>query len=199
MNLESNDFQNVEQLRSHEDLYLEKEVNEELEALQTSNQASSSKTPAGIADIEVHSPSECEFVDATQIHDDDITNESNETVNDNGEEILDVVQKDIEFLKESWANLAEMEVDEDDAMSTNQTIQIRDKTASASKVRKTLVARNVDLNKSSKSADNVVPAIDDQGFEKVVTRAGKKVDKVKAAGQNSYPIRSRVGTSKPFK
>jgi hypothetical protein len=116
-----------------------------METVQASNKASSSRTPTTIADKEVHNASDSEFVDATQIHDDDIRSESNETVNDNGEEIHDSVHKDIEFLKESWANLAEMEVNEDDAIIDDQYVLIPDKIASARKVRTTPVARNSDL------------------------------------------------------
>jgi len=51
----------------------------------------------------------------------------------------------------------------------------------------------------SKAADNVNPSIDDQGFQLVTTRATKKATKSKTIRQNTYPLRSRAGTSKPFK
>jgi heat shock protein HspQ len=106
-----------------------------------------------------------------------------------------LVQQDIQFLKESWANLADLE--DQNAIPTSSLIP-------------SLNLANLNLDKPPddpsldviKHANNVSPSTtENDGFQLVTSR--KKSDKSKSfkpsVTKSSFITRSKVGSSKPFK
>lgn len=208
-NIDNSLAQVADQNITEADLELELEINEELQAIQVEQPAirdSSSKSPEQAAihassnknpDVpipteDVESSKGSQFVDATQEID---KADGNTPANSVFENTPEVILKDMTFLKESWGNLADMAADDNDDEDSSLNTSARNAGDGNSQI---LFNANSDTT-LSKAADNVNPSIDDQGFQLVTTRATKKATKAKTIKQNTYPIRSRVGTSKPFK
>lgn len=201
--VDTNNAQPEVHSRHEEDLQLEREINEELQVVlaeHTAKQASSNKSnPANsVFNEDAHSSTGSQFVDATQ----EIESAKGKSPASTEKETTPkAILKDMEFLKKSWANLADPrnEDDEDEeVMSESNNNTLRNAGADISKTR----TLNFDVNAEnflSKSVDFVNTSNHDQGFQLVTTRATKKAAKSKSARQSSYPIRSRAGTSKPFK
>ena len=189
------------QTRNEEDLQLEKEINEELQATQdehATQQASSNKSIPETSDLndDAHSSSGSLFVDATQ----EIERAEDKSPTEK-ETTPEAILKDMNFLKESWANLEDAhntDDEDEEAMSRSNNNTSRYAGADISQTR--ILNFNVNTeNLLSKSSDSVNPSNDDHGFQLVTTRASKKDAKLKTVSQNSYPLRSRAATSKPFK
>jgi hypothetical protein len=128
------------------------------------------------------STNQSDFVANTQID-----NAATAETHDPGdvETIPFLVQQDIQFLKESWANLA----DSEDHMNIHVPVPplILDKPP------------DIPLIDVNKHADNVSPSTtENDGFQLVTSR--KKSFKTNASNQkSSYITRSKVGSPKPFK
>lgn len=171
-NVENHVAHSLEQQRKQADMDLEKEINDELAEVQVCNQASSSKVPPPEAHLHVedeHSSTGSQFVEATQ--------ESNKAATIELEAAAatpEIVLKDMAFLKESWANLADLDedvhVDEDVQLAANNITLSRAGTALV-QVRNPSPSSALDANTL---ADNTTPTIDDQGFQLVTTKASKK-------------------------
>ncbi|MCH95612.1 hypothetical protein A2U01_0016592, partial [Trifolium medium] len=112
-----------------------------------------------------------EFVDATEIIDQD------DSLSDNEIPTPERVQKDMQFLHESWANLAEKEDEENRVI----TAQIQQET-------------NVRMD-AAHVTDTSSSQLDEQGFQMVV-RGKKKTQKHQSQGSRLYATRSKVGSSK---
>jgi hypothetical protein len=127
-----------------------------------------------------------DFVDNTQIGQDpkNISSKS-----DGAEQIPLLVQNDIQFLKESWANLADIE--DQNAIPPLAPIQHLDKPPDKAQ-------NTVDANKQ---ADMASPSNqDNEGFKLVIGRSSKRIDKAKASAQKNVHItKSKVGSPKPSK
>ena len=144
-----------------------------------------------IAEVEVEdasSSNESEFLDATQRHDEDIGTDMPANNNTTPE----VVLKDVSFLKESWANLAELD-DNDVNKSPATDHEGNDGTNSGATTSLTKVQH------VNQDADSANPGSADQGFQIVTTKAKKKAEKARIAKQGNYATRSKVGNPKPFK
>jgi len=95
-------------------------------------------------------------------------------------------------------------LEENQDFRTTRNVQVRNKSTSAINVSTTSVihtstSKILDANLMFKVSDGAVPSIGDQGFQMVTTRAAKKSEKLKVARKNTYPLRSRVGNTKPLK
>ena len=210
-NIDNSEAQAADQNRTEADLELELEINEELQAIQVEQPAirdSSNKSPeqatihassnksqhldVPIPNDDAQSSTGSQFVDATQEIDRADCNSPANSVFENTPKAL---LKDMRFLKESWANLADVAADENDDEDSSLNTSARHVGDGNSQIH---FNANTDTS-LSKAADNVNPSIDDQGFQLVTTRATKKATKSKTIRQNTYPLRSRAGTSKPFK
>ncbi|MCH98398.1 hypothetical protein A2U01_0019400, partial [Trifolium medium] len=102
----------------------------------------------------------------------------------------DVVKKDIQFLNESCANLAELEDDSDVNVANIGVSSVSIAAKSVSQV---------DLNQH---ADSFIESIDDGQFQTVVSKASKKAMKAKPTihrSSNTYPTRSKAVLTKPSK
>ncbi|MCH98613.1 hypothetical protein A2U01_0019618, partial [Trifolium medium] len=128
------------------------------------------------------SPEQSEFVANTQV--DQITNENsqNEEQNEEHPELPIepehfplLVQKDIQFLYESWANLAEIE--EQNALPTFDPLPNLDKLPE-------IPHHSIDV---IKLVDNVSPSsTDNDGFKLVTSRNTKKLDKAKSTKPSAH-------------
>lgn len=116
-----------------------------------------------------------EFVDATQII------EEEESVSNQGSSQLVPtpvrIQKDMNFLKVSWANLAELE-ENDSEKSADRLVE----------------ERLIDEAQQNEDQRN----IEASGFL-LVTNRNKKKNKSPSVSKSSYTTRSRAGHPKPFK
>jgi hypothetical protein len=121
------------------------------------------------------SDTDSDYVESTQFIDEGI---ENIVVN---EQVPLMVQNDIAFLKESWANLAELE----DQTVLSPVIPV---IAESTKPPDYLVDVNQLAERASPSN------VDNEGFKLVTPRSSKKS---KPPQKSSYSTRSRVGTSKP--
>jgi hypothetical protein len=183
---------NHEQERFEADQILEDEINKESDSLVDveGNVIVDKPVPAPILQV-VNSPelsqdnsstNQSDFVANTQID-----NAATAETHDPGEAetIPFLVQQDIQFLKESWANLA----DSEDHMNIHVPVPplILDKPP------------DIPLIDVNKHADNVSPSTtENDGFQLVTSR--KKSFKTNASNQkSSYITRSKVGSPKPFK
>lgn len=117
-----------------------------------------------------NSSSTNEFVDATQTG---IGSEKNET-SDNEDDVQEIVQKDINFLKDSWANLEVLEPNDDDnaqqfvAGNSSSPITVPNRNVSGK-----LPAQQA----MSEQADTSVPEVDEHGFQMVTSKTTKKAEK----------------------
>jgi hypothetical protein len=178
--------------RSKEDVDLENEINDELaqdemvpmvQEVDQNIEKEGNESAAFVAD-EDNSTDGSEFVEATQQNfEDDSTSKSDASQH------VPVVQSDMEFLKNSWANLADMEAE----VSTHE-VQV----APPERVQQVPILIPVadidNVNVETSNSHN----IDKDGFQKVLSKSGKKQLKPTAV-RSSYPIRTRVGTSKSLK
>jgi hypothetical protein len=185
------------QKRSEEDKELEDELNEGI------------KSNIDLQGINVDSPNQAdtqstedsEFVEATQLLEVAVINQV--------QQIPPVVQKDIEFLKESWANLADLEdnyvidPDPDIANVANNSSK-----PAASAAKRTLNVTGASIAQVSQGdvnqqADKVITDVDDsQEFELVVSKSAKRSKKGKLASHKhsiSYTTRSKADSPRPFK
>jgi len=96
-------------------------------------------------------------------------------------------------LKESWANLADLEVNEDE-IEPSPYINNAGVHPSRDHVAHINLTRVQNVNQQE---DTDIPSADDQGFLLVTTRAKKKADKLKTTRQGNFTTRSKVGTPKP--
>jgi trehalose/maltose hydrolase-like predicted phosphorylase len=131
----------------------------------------------------ISSSTQSEFVDNSQIP--SLTTVEKQKTADVDQPVL-LVQQDIQFLKESWANLADIE---DQAMLQVPPLLL-DKPPDIPAL---------DVNKQ---ADKLSPSnTENDGFQLVTTR--KKFDKAKASKPSihkaSHITRSKVGSPKPSK
>jgi hypothetical protein len=96
----------------------------------------------------------------------------------------------MEFLKDSWANLQDLEENAGIQPSLIQTQAIR-------QVVNPILTLSSDFE--ANSAEDLRPSnIDKDGFQQVLSKSAKKQHKTSAAS-SKYPIRSRVGSAKPCK
>jgi len=170
--------------RSPADVELEKEINDAIDAHQAAfvdNQQEAQDNNDVFKDADEVNSNEAEtdgsFVEATQQLV-DVSPSSPASINHD-----DLVQKDMEFLHRSWANLADEEVNNAD----QEIIVVQ--------VNMPLINQVIPFT----SASNMVPQlVDKDGFQKVLSKSAKKSQKA-AAVKSNYPIRSRVGASKSLK
>lgn len=149
MNLEGNITQSEELRRKQTDLEVEKEVNDELEETQASNQASRNRAGKVIDTTEEVQSSTCsEFMDATQIHEDGNNEKNEEVAIPDGEKTPDVVLKHMNFLREFWEKFAELEENVEDFVPeenqdfrTTRNVQVRNNSTPAINVSTTSVIR----------------------------------------------------------
>lgn len=136
-----------------------------------------------------------EFVDATQMG---IGSEKNDS-SDYEDEVQEIVQKDINFLKDSWANLEEMEPT-DDLLDDNAQ---QTDAGNPSSPNRNLYGKLPAQQAMSKQADNSVPEVDEHGFQMVTSKKTKKAEKraalLKSSKSKPYITRSKVGAPKPFR
>jgi hypothetical protein len=132
------------------------------------------------------SSDDSDFVDNTQIG-----YVTNEVIQDpvNNEQIPLLVQNDIHFLKESWANLAEME---DQTALPVPTLNL-DKPPDI----------NLSLDVINQADIESPTNTDNDGFKFVASRTTTRIEKAKLVKstslRNSSITRSKVGSSKPSK
>jgi hypothetical protein len=169
--------------RSKDDVDLEIEVNEMLEAqLENQNKnAGHANFLSGCVADESQSSAGSEFVEATQ------QNFSESSAGSSTKNTEEVVQQNMEFLKASWANLAE--IADDDAHDIRQVVPILYPNAEPS-----------DIHAGHTSN----PLLDSDGFQQVISKNSKKVKNASVVHKASitksnYPIRSRVGASNSLK
>jgi hypothetical protein len=185
------------QKRREEDKVLEDELKEVIEI----NSVQQGKTVEIPHQEETQSNEDNEFVDATQQLDGVVQTR----------QVPLVVQNDIEFLKESWAHLVELE---DNCVMVTPTTVMANKSLS-----KSAASNSNALNVSSTAygsstnpvpqigwlpqADKVIPSVDDsQEFQLVVSKSAKKSIKAKPGFQklsNTYTTRSKNVPPKPSK
>lgn len=179
--MESSTTKTVE--RNKEDIALEDEINESIEAHNAAfalNAENNTPTPdEPVINEQVVSEEETEFVDNTQSHA-DLEGDVQSPVSVHSKAIL--AQKDIDFLKESWANLADLDV-------PNET-QDRLLALQVSK------AREIAQQMHSPVISPVT--VDDEGFQQVLTKQTKKNQKA-ALMKSTYSTRSKVAQPKPLK
>lgn len=180
VNVESSATKDVE--RSKEDIALENEINESIEAhnaaidLISENRILIPDEPVIVE--QVIREDESEFVDNTQSHA-DLEGDSQSTASVHSKAIL--VQKDIDFLKDSWANLAELNVP-----SVSQDLPVLHVTTAGE------IAQQI-------HSPVISPvAVDDEGFQQVLTKQTKKNQKA-ALMKSTYSTRSKVVRTKPLK
>lgn len=168
---------------------LENEINDQLQAMQSGNLEVRNRAHSAEVEVEdASSSNESEVVDDTQRHIEDIGTEMLDANNTTPETVL----KDVHFLKEAWANLAEFDENE---VNMNPTSEHEKNEAENNGVTTSLTkVQNV-----NQEADSANPSSEDTGFQLVITKAKKKADKAKAARQGNYTTRSKVGHPKPFK
>jgi hypothetical protein len=185
---------NHAQERLDADKVLEEEINKETVDV--------TSTPEDLpsADIVVHdnpaenivetlqnsiSSEQSEFVDNTQV-----TQDGNVKSQDHVDSVHIplLVHNDIQFLKESWANLAELE--EQNALPSSVPLPNQDKPPD-------IPVQPLDVNKI---ADTESPSsTDNDGFKLVTSRSARKISTKTPSHKNSYITRSKVGSPKHFK
>jgi hypothetical protein len=189
VNLEGVTPNNYSQVRHVEerlaaDTLLENEINKAAEAdalivvnTQSEHEIPEKDSPQKVASKVVpgSSDTDSDYVESTQFIEEGI---ENIVVN---EQVPLLVQNDIAFLKESWANLAELE----DQTVLSPVIPV---IAESTKPSDYLVDVNQLAERASPSN------VDNEGFKLVTPRSSKKS---KPPQKSSYSTRSRVGTSKP--
>lgn len=110
----------------------------------------------------------------------------------------DIVQKDMNFLKNSWANLADIEPNDD---VLNGNIQQHNTYIGAPS--RVLYGKLPVQQEMSKEADDSIPEVDDQGFQMVTSKSTKRTEKkatmMKNPKNKPYITRSKVGAPKPFR
>jgi len=169
--------------RNKEDVDLEKEINEAIEA---HNSAFSKNTPEvtpKVSEAQEVSSERSEFVENTKTLDgQEVDNHSEGSVATK----QDLAQRDVDFLKASWVNMAELDrnIDFQDDHSELQVINP--------------VLENVSHQVSSPKNMQLLinTEVDDDGFQQVISKGTKKAQKA-ATLKSSYTTRSKVGTSKP--
>jgi len=177
---------------------LEKEMNDDLQdAIRDAN-----KSP--VLQEDDQNSNDAEFVDATQLNnnesEDDCEKAAGISQNEvNSQETFEplmheVVQKDIQFLKNSWANLDDMEPVVDDVLNAEPASDLAQPSLNG-------LSCKLPFNVSARKADDIIPAIDDQGFQIVTCKSTKKAVKkaYNLKKSHTYPIRNRTGSSKPFR
>lgn len=178
--------------RSKEDVDLEYEINDELAQDEIvpivhdvdQNIEKEGNESAAFVAVEDNSTDGSEFVEATQQNfEDDSTSKSDASQH------VPVVQSDMEFLKKSWANLADLE-----AEVSTPAVQVSLLERMQQVPILIPVAETDNVNVESSNSHN----IDKDGFQKVLSKSGKKQQKSTTVRSN-YPTRSRVGTSKSLK
>lgn len=111
--------------RNQEDVNLENEINDQLQAMQSGNLEVRNRARSAEVEVEdASSSNESEFVDDTQRHIEDIGTEMPDANNTTPETVL----KDVHFLKEAWANLAEFDENEVNMNPTSNMKRMRLKT-----------------------------------------------------------------------
>jgi hypothetical protein len=172
--------------RNQEDVNLENEINDELQATQNVE-----KNRVHTENVEVEDASssdESEFVDATQRQDEDNGTDLPESVNTTPE----VVLKDVHLLKEAWADLAQLDENEVNKNPTTEHEGIDDASSGTS----TSLTKVQQVNQDADAAN---PSSADQGFQTVTSKTKKKAEKARMVKQGIYTTRSKVGNPKPFK
>jgi hypothetical protein len=104
----------------------------------------------------------------------------------------EVVLKDVHFLKEAWANLAELDENEVNKSPTAEHEGNDDSYSGTS----TSLTKVQHVNQETDAAN---PSSADQGFQIVTSKAKKKAEKARIVKQGNYTTRSKVGNPKPFK
>ena len=178
--------------RSKDDVDLEIEVNEMLEAqLENQNKdAGQANFVTGCVDDESHSSANSEFVEATQQNFDSESSASSST-----KDTQEVVQQNMEFLKASWAKLAET-ADKDDLQKSAPSAH--DNRQVAPILFSNAESNDIHVEHTSN------PHLDTDAFQQVISKNSKKLKNITVVQKASiiksnYPIRSRVGTSKSLK
>jgi hypothetical protein len=118
-----------------------------------------------------------EFVDATQLNEED--NES--STNDSQQDIPHRIQKDMRFLQDSWANLADLEQK-----------QINQKNLAELEARRREAELIIDAALQKEDDVNIEAA----GFQQVTYRKKKNL---KVGSSNTHTTRSKTGHIKPFR
>lgn len=138
-------------------------------------------------DIDDSSSQDSEFVDATQINEDIITSPT--PSNDQKEPTPVRIQKDIAFLNESWANLAEQTADGDIANSMKHVDE-----GEHSEQRR-ILEKEIDAALIREDEVNLQAS----GFQLVTHKAKNKAQKSKYTSvKNKYETRSKPSNPKPF-
>jgi hypothetical protein len=137
--------------------------------------------------------SDCsEFIDATQMMDtnSDVPLILNDNLVDNVENCPDIVQHEINFLKESWANLADQE---DAAIQATLPLPLPSVPNADG-----ILGKPPDVNVIAEAS---IPCQDDNdGFKLVTSRSAKRIEKQKLTSKKKISITSsRVGSNKPSK
>lgn len=133
--------------------------------------------------------SSSEFVDATQVQDEDDRSSTNSSTHK--ESTPTRIQNDMHFLHESWANLADHKPDDDvvaaqDSRAINEDVNEAERRFQNEKI----------INESILAEEQ--RNIKDSGFQLVTNR--KKTQKAKASQvKSNYTTRSKPSNPKPFK
>jgi len=165
--------------KSKEDIALEVEINEAIEVHKEAF-ALNNKTPVeSVSKEQLVSQGETEFVDNTQSQADLEGNmQSPASVHSKA----NIAQKDIEFLNESWANLADLEVNEE---PQNRYLALQ----------ATCAGETAHLSQTPVLCPVI---LDDEGFQQVISKQAKKSQKV-ALIKHTRSTRSKVAPPKPLK
>lgn len=171
--------------RNEDDIQLEREVNEALDmAANEMDQADASPDAANVRNDDEQS-SDDSFVDATQTNEGNHAYEGsarmNEDENHTDEVHDEVVQNDINFLKQSWANMT-------DAGDGNNV------TNSTNAADVNVPFQNVGSMVQSSPNEKIT---DEQGFIRVTSEASKRAQKTKEASSSRQSTRLKIGISKP--
>jgi hypothetical protein len=172
------------------DIQLENEINNVVDDTVVVNSPVEQHSPEiGSTNVDVsktnsvHSKSDTdsEFVDSTQVILEPVADDTVGIVAVDQVPLL--VQNDIAFLKQSWANLADLE---DQAQVIPSVL--------VNKVPPDLSQPAVDVNQSAEKASPSL--MDSEGFQVVTSKSAKKA---KPHQKSSYITRAKVGSSKPFR
>jgi len=112
-------------------------------------------------------------------------------MSDNSNITPEAVLKDVHFLKEAWANLVELDENEQD--NNPSLIAGENVITNSGEATSLTIVQNV-----NQEADKENPNSEDQGFQLVTTRE-KNFEKAKIENQGNYSTRSKVSNPKPFK
>jgi len=179
----------VNSVRSQEDIDLENEINVELQNMNDENPEGSNRAQVSDARQEDSlSLTESEFVDATQNHIEGIE----KVIPDKRVTTPEAVLKDVDFSKDAWANLDDL--DEND-FDNSPSLDCGENSITKSRPATSLTR----VQTVNQEADSANPSSEDHDFQLETTRAKKNAEKAKIAKKGGCTTKSKVGNSKPFK